>query len=236
MADYERNLKKGMSPITAAENVKLSTAKYYNAIYQQLVNSTLHGAEQAKRDMETKLGAELAEPTITGLNKQLEFLPPHVKKAIKTQAKTQVAVHEVGIDKVIAFGAMTGEENGLAADVVLFETQQKLDDFVASNQVKNAAGTMVVQTYNRGRAGWFFKSENLKKIQAFQYSAILDQKTTDICMSLDGKIFLPNDPAGAAFSRPPVAGQTAAPWRHTRRHPAASIDAEQGMTGPRCGR
>jgi uncharacterized protein with gpF-like domain len=47
-----------------------------------------------------------------------------------------------------------------------------------------------------------FDQENLSQIQAFQYSAVIDDDTTDICLSLDGKIMRKDDEESMRFMPP----------------------------------
>ena len=68
--------------------------------------------------------------------------------------------------------------------------------------IENAARTIVSQNINRGRQGYMFDQSNLEEIQAFQYSAIIDDRTTDICLALDGKIMSKDDEESQQFMPP----------------------------------
>jgi len=52
----------------------------------------------------------------------------------------------------------------------------------------------VLSAYNHGRVELAFTSKYKDYIQAYQYSAILDDRTTEICKHLDGKILRKNSP------------------------------------------
>jgi SPP1 gp7 family putative phage head morphogenesis protein len=70
------------------------------------------------------------------------------------------------------------------SDVVDMLTDQGLKDSLVS--MERYARTKFTEVMNRGRLDYF---ESSKIVQGYQYSAILDDSTTDICESLDGKVF-----------------------------------------------
>ena len=62
----------------------------------------------------------------------------------------------------------------------------------AEKAVSNMAGTFSGQYVNRGRMDVF--STVSDKINAYQWSAVLDEATCDMCASLDGQVCTPDDP------------------------------------------
>lgn len=57
------------------------------------------------------------------------------------------------------------------------------------------SGTVTGQYLNRGRGDVF--RENITRIVSFQRSEVLDNATCDMCLSLDGRVVSPDDPAAA---------------------------------------
>lgn len=149
------------------------------------------GAEQARRDLETKLDktVKLAEDW----KRNLEFLPKNVRNGLLVQAGIQANKHASDIKRIIAFGTMSGDEAGLSNQQIIKKIDDGLGSYAISAVIENVARTITSQCINRGRQGYMFDQDNLDQIQGFQYSAILDDSTTDLCLSLDGKIFSKND-------------------------------------------
>lgn len=185
----------GRERVKAAREFDLPVKKYEAGLYRQYLQGAEAGMRTAKRDFTVKL-SEFAETDV------LQFLPEHVKEALKLQASYQANVHGQEIERIITTGIMSGVEAELSDEAITEQVSADLDAYIESSRVETAAGTATSQNINRGRNAWFFDKENIKSIQAFQYSAILDSRTTDICLSLDGQIARPHDPALSRL-RPP---------------------------------
>ena len=173
----------------AALSFDLNGKSYEVDLAKQYARIVGVGAKQAESDLKIKL-SELYTLAETD---PLKYLPEHVIAALKLQARYQAGVHVQEIERIVAAGIMTGVEQQMDEAQILAGINVELNEYVESGVIANAAGTAVSININRGRDGWFFNPSNIKQIQAFQYSAILDTRTTDICLSLDGKISKPND-------------------------------------------
>lgn len=64
-------------------------------------------------------------------------------------------------------------------------------EMVSANKLEALVRTNLTNVYNEARMDEFEKEPEL--IQAYQFSAIMDGRTTDICESLHGKIFSPSE-------------------------------------------
>ena len=60
-------------------------------------------------------------------------------------------------------------------------------------QLETVVRTNATDAFNRGRIIEGRQSGDL--LQGFAYSAIIDERTTEVCQTLDGRVFKPNDPA-----------------------------------------
>lgn len=179
--------------IKAALEIDISPKTIYKALLTQLGNIVAVGSRQAKKELVKKSGSDFASVS-QAFKRDIEFLPPHVKNALILQATEQADTYVKETKKVVAFSVSSGVESELSDKEILHNIEQSLDDYAESSKVTSGARTMAAQAINRGRDGFFFDQNNLKKIQAFQYSAVNDAQTTDICLSLDNKIVKPNDP------------------------------------------
>ncbi len=171
----------------AALEFEINSKAYENDLKRQYGHTVTVGAKSAKRDMTVKLSEYQFADDV------LQFLSPHVKSALLLQSKYQAEAHKQDIEQIVTLGIMNGVEADQDDAQLISGINHDLNEYVESGLIKNAATIAVSQNMARGRDGFFFDQENLKQIQAFQYSAVLDGRTTDICLSLDGQIMLPTD-------------------------------------------
>lgn len=78
------------------------------------------------------------------------------------------------------------------------EKGQSVLDYHAETVFRNA----MMSAYNAGKDSVRSKPAMVEAFPASLYSAILDNRTSDICRSLDGKVFKYNDPAWASYTPP----------------------------------
>ena len=64
---------------------------------------------------------------------------------------------------------------------------------IAPAQLETVIRTNATDAFNRGRVIEGRRSGDL--LQGFSYSAIIDERTTEVCQTLDGRVFKPDDPA-----------------------------------------
>lgn len=68
------------------------------------------------------------------------------------------------------------------------------DKDLAEHRLETIIRTNVMEAYNEARKATFLEEELGGFVRAFQFSAILDDRTTDWCNALDGKIFKTSNP------------------------------------------
>lgn len=115
--------------------------------------------------------------------------------------KKIIAGIESKLEDAATFAAIGAVGDVLTDSEVIATTLTAIDKFVASASTYQSAGAIVNEVINTERNNFFFKNADL--IQGFQFSAVLDGKTTLICASLDGKTFKIDDASGLEF-RPPL--------------------------------
>lgn len=67
-------------------------------------------------------------------------------------------------------------------------------DVTSAARLHNIARTNVAEAYNSGRMNFFAHEEVRTFIQAYEYSAVLDERTTDFCQSWHGVVLRADDP------------------------------------------
>lgn len=80
---------------------------------------------------------------------------------------------------------------GASTVAILAATREVLQN-KSSQVITNISGLVVGQNINRGRKQVFF--DNLDKIGSFERSEVLDKKTCNMCLSLDGRVVKASDP------------------------------------------
>ncbi len=81
------------------------------------------------------------------------------------------------------------------------KVSSSVDTFIDGAVAYSSTGAVINQFVNTARNNFFFEHPDI--IQGFQYSAIIDSRTTPICQSLDGKTFEFTD-SKALELRPPL--------------------------------
>lgn len=106
-----------------------------------------------------------------------------VKTILVNALKTGMLNGEVA-DKIwTAFEAYVGDPDVLRDGVPL--SPARLETIVRTN---------LTDAYNHGRMMEYTSDEMLPFLNGIRYSAILDNRTTECCAYLDGKVFTPEDP------------------------------------------
>lgn len=205
VADLGKALKRvGSDRVKAADEVPLNFGQYKQALTAAFTDIAQDGWDKARSEMSMKMDRNLAEsdaPSAKENKAALKFLPKHVASGVLKSAEAKVLQDEQSFSGMIAQAVTYGAETGMPDPDIQFYLEKLLDQYIQGRAV-SAAGTFVSQNMNRGRNAWFFEPSNIENLQAFQYSAVIDSRTTPICLSLDKQIFKPNDPRAAEL-RPP---------------------------------
>lgn len=140
-------------------------------------------------------------------------LPP--KEAIKYLENK--AVWMTGVEKdfvlnnvkpLLLDGIKTGKSTAevIFAIEEMFESKYALENIISTGittaRLETVVRTNFSDAYNQGRLTTFQDDDIKEIVPALQYSAILDDRTSDICNSLDGKIFKQGDPLIAKYTPP----------------------------------
>jgi SPP1 gp7 family putative phage head morphogenesis protein len=82
----------------------------------------------------------------------------------------------------------------------LGEVMQALDEALkgydlalGAPELATIARTNISRVFNEGRAQWFTKAEETGEIQGYKISAVIDNKTSDLCLELDEMEFPPEE-------------------------------------------
>ncbi|RXF11121.1 hypothetical protein EG878_14795 [Enterococcus faecalis] len=105
-----------------------------------------------------------------------------------------------------------GLEDGISVKQMMKEIQETTDTWMSDWRSETIARTESIKMYNAGRIARYMDPELGDFIQALQYDAITDTRTTDICRHLDGKIIAITDQANIQKYTPPNHFSCRASW------------------------
>ena len=96
-----------------------------------------------------------------------------------------------GVKKSGVNSALNALADGLDDDAIIQQVDEDLKEFADSGVPVAGKGATVNQFINTGRNNFFFRNKSL--VQGFQFSAVIDTRTTHICRSLDKQTFSASD-------------------------------------------
>ena len=151
------------------------TASTVATLRNKVKESLEEGKKQAAREVD-------AEIPVTKSGK---------KKAVNTKLDLMLRRRQRALEAAVQERLLTLMSNGVGKPASMAELERVIDD-VTSKQNKQIAGQVVVDSFDEGRNIVF---ENKRAdLHGLQRSEVLDQKTCNVCLSLDGRVLSPNDP------------------------------------------
>lgn len=151
---------------------------------------------------------------VTGL---LNLPPKEALRYFDNKAFWITSVEEEYIKKHAQSILYDGIKTGKVTDEVVYDLEEffdqyKVEQLTPQRQMKPVADipgrvetimrTNVNDAYNQGRMATFKDPDVAPFISAYQYSAILDDRTSDICEKLDGRVYNANDPIWKSITPP----------------------------------
>lgn len=95
--------------------------------------------------------------------------------------------------------------NGIKGDWTVEDMVGRIDDLIDSEsipQLTTAVRTLTFEAINEARYDYFSQPALDNYVQALEFSAIIDGKTTDVCMSMDGHIHPIDSDVWASYTPP----------------------------------
>lgn len=118
-----------------------------------------------------------------------ELIPESFLEIIEADSFKMVGDYSINITKRMRDRLIEGIKNGVNERELLRQLRE-LGENETDKWLKTAIRTKTTEMLNRGRKSYWDNDEMAKQIiEAYQYSAILDDRTSEICRYLDGKIF-----------------------------------------------
>jgi SPP1 gp7 family putative phage head morphogenesis protein len=194
-----------------------SSKEWYKGIHKLVLTATETGILRAHMELlRLKELYEFEESwTADIINEGYDFdvvLPEEARRFIRRHA------YEVGVitEETVIRRIRTQLENGLDEGVTPKEMKemikQTVGTWISDFHAQTIARTETGKFYNAGRLARWLDPEAGDFVEALQYDAIVDTRTTDLCRHLDGKIIAITDSATIAEYTPPNHYQCRATW------------------------
>jgi len=175
----------------ATMSIKVGFSGQFTKDVRDILKETV---ETGKQQMAKELSAEKRLASDDGIVKNLasriNFTSDRIVNDI--QDRFQNASTLVALDGLAA---------GLSDEEIIDDVDSRLNDLLGSAVIFASIGATINRFLNNGRNNFAIQNKDL--IQGFQYSAIIDNTTTDICRSLDGQTFKVGDVPSLDL-RPPL--------------------------------
>jgi SPP1 gp7 family putative phage head morphogenesis protein len=118
-----------------------------------------------------------------------DLLPSEFLEIIDAEAFKMVGDYSINITNKMRNRLVTGLKNGVNEREMLKQLRELGED-ETDKWLKTVIRTKSTEMFNRGRKSFWDNDEFAKQIiEAYQYSAIMDDRTSDVCRELDGKVF-----------------------------------------------
>ena len=198
---------------TAESNIEMQARKSLAVQRDQIVDEYIKAMREGRKSIQ-KVNVELKEPDVMPYSEVLlvaameliEFgkvtSANELGVSVPRTTKQQQNATESEIDLIVQDQQarlrtrLVGAANtALVAEIPENEAKIRLEnefDNFFNTVLMPTIGLLVGKSLNSGR-GITFKA-NDKKIFAYRYTAVIDNRTTDFCRELDGAVFQTNDP------------------------------------------
>lgn len=155
------------------------TAKKTNDLIAFLKDVMNGSVESGAKNAAKEIGASV--PTISNFT----------KKVVDTKATLIATQRAKELETMVQGKVLELLNNEVGVKPAMQEVNRVIDETLGVLD-KNIAGTVVVDNYDEGRALTF--EAHIDSIHGLQRSEVLDEKTCNVCMSLDGRVLEPTDP------------------------------------------
>jgi SPP1 gp7 family putative phage head morphogenesis protein len=118
-----------------------------------------------------------------------ELLPEEFLEIIEAEAFKIVGDYSIHVTNKMKNELMQGIKNGIG-ERELLKSLKELGAEETDKWLKTVIRTKTTEMFNRGRKAYWETDELAKQIvEAYQFSAIMDDRTSEVCASLDGNVY-----------------------------------------------
>jgi SPP1 gp7 family putative phage head morphogenesis protein len=122
-----------------------------------------------------------------------ELLPEEFLSVIEAEAFKLVGDYSVNITNKMRNQLIQGIKNGMNERDLLSDLRD-LGKYESDKWIETVIRTKATEMFNRARKSYWDNDELASQIvEAYQFSSILDDRTSEVCRFMDGKIFTKDD-------------------------------------------
>lgn len=210
--DIRRTLEAGSTPERGLKDIKVPyQSKYTAALKSEIERLVLNGWDEArgkwaahKREDEARAGLRgVFNPSAKPLSAQLKVkgLPASLRAFIDNKAESVAEDQLVNLRIKAVYTAQKDAGDGLSTEQILADLTDLINEYAASNKITQGADLAAVESYDTGEQQ-FYKTEVADELHAFEYMAVLDDKTTQWCRACHGHTYTPWGTAYNAVNPP----------------------------------
>jgi SPP1 gp7 family putative phage head morphogenesis protein len=152
------------------------------------------GGTHARRELEKAQGARFAAD-------EMRLADAAAQKFLESRSYTIAGDLADGARKKVTTILYNGIKGGWALDEILDRIEEELGSTVLPH-ASTAIRTSVFEAINEARYELFASPEMAGFIEALEFSAILDGRTTEICEHMDERTYAVNDPVWERYTPP----------------------------------
>jgi len=138
--------------------------------------------------------------------------PPEAQEWIRKYGYEIGTITEETVRERIRGSVEDALVSGLRGRDLIAVIKDECGTWLSQAHAETIARTETAKMYNAGRIARWLDPENEGFVEALQYDAIVDTRTTDLCRSLDGKIIAISNAAAVAKYTPPNHFKCRATW------------------------
>lgn len=171
--------------VEAVNSLQPKNLRDMNTVFKNKFTELFHEAfDEAAKEVH---GKEYAK------KKQNPLLPVRVEEIIKGESFKMVGDYSTELTKRMKNIIISGIKDSAGEGAIVALLRDEAKSFT-DNWLATVVRTKTTEVYNTARRSFWETDETAKKlIVAYQFSAIMDDRTSDICLELDEKIFETDD-------------------------------------------
>jgi len=199
--DIRRTLEQGNTPAKGLKDLPTPyLAKYTAALKKEIETMALDGWGEAygkwQQHTAAHTQARAARAPLSVKLAKKEGLPATLRAYIENKAESLAEDQLVNLRIKAVYTAQQGVNNGLSVNQILADLTDEINRYAVSSKIIQGADVAATEAVNTGEQQ-FYKTQVADELHAFEFVAVLDDKTTEWCRQCNGHWYTP---WGAAYN------------------------------------
>ena len=197
LRDIEKVLDTGTIEAKGLKNIKLSlVSKYKEGLARKIAYVADAGWKNARTIAKPHLEKKLAEEiNPKDLPKELQVFAINEADAFVEDQTMKLRVKAI-------LTAQKGADTGLSTGQIISDTDMAVDAYIEGSSLPSGADNLTTTSFNTAEMKYYGQATVSKKIQAYKFNALIDDKTTPLCRDLNGHYYKSGSSALAKVQTP----------------------------------